>query len=308
MNTLLYTHPIFLHHETGLGHPESAARLESIAKALEKPEFAALDRRLAPKADLDTLRLIHSEKHVKRVFDRVPKIGFGYLDADTILSPESGDAALHAVGAACAAVDAVFAKEARNGFCALRPPGHHATPEQAMGFCLFNNIAIAAEHARKRHGIKKVAILDFDVHHGNGTQDAFAKNPEVLYASTHQAPWYPGTGTVQETGVGNIMNAPLKAGSGSQEFRAALTDRILPFIHKFAPELVLISAGFDAHRDDPLGELKLGEDDYAWATGELMKLADQHCAGRVVSLLEGGYHLDALGRSVAAHVRTLLST
>lgn len=307
MSTLLYTHPIFLHHETGLGHPESAARLEAIAKALEKPEFAALDRRLAPKAEPETVRLVHTEQLVKQVFAMLPKIGFGYIDADTILSPESGEAALHAVGAACAAVDAVFAKAARNGFCAIRPPGHHAEPGQAMGFCLFNNIAIAAEHARKQHGIKKVAIMDFDVHHGNGTQEAFEKNPDVVYTSTHQAPWYPGTGLASETGVGNILNAPLKAGSGSQEFRAALSGKILPFIDQFAPELVLISAGFDAHRDDPLGGLKLHEDDYAWATAELMKLADKHCGGRVVSVLEGGYNLDALGNSVAVHVRTLMN-
>ena len=307
MTTQLYTHPSFLLHETGLGHPESAARLEAIAKALDKPEFAALDRRAAPKAELAKVLLVHSERHLKRVFDMLPKIGFGYLDADTILSPESADAALHAVGAVCAAVDAVFAKEARNGFCALRPPGHHAEPDRGMGFCLFNNIAIAAEHARQRHGIHKVAIMDFDVHHGNGTQEAFAQNPQVLYASTHQAPWYPGTGSASETGVGNIMNAPLQAGSGAKEFRAALTERILPFIDQFAPELVLISAGFDAHRDDPLGGLKLEDEDYAWVTRELMKLADKHCGGRVVSALEGGYDLDALGNSVAAHVRALLA-
>jgi acetoin utilization deacetylase AcuC-like enzyme len=306
MTTLLYTHPSFLHHETGLGHPESAARLEAIARALDKPEFAALDRRQAPKAGLDTVRLIHTEKYVQRVFDLMPKDGFGYLDADTILSPDSGEAALHAVGAACAAVDAVFAKQARNGFCAVRPPGHHAEPGSGMGFCLFNNIAIAAAHARQRHGINKVAIMDFDVHHGNGTQHAFDKNPEVLYASTHQSPWYPGTGYASETGVGNIFNAPLSAGSGSKEFRAALSDRILPAIGRFAPELILISAGFDAHRSDPLGGLQWVEDDYAWATGELLRLADQHCGGRVVSLLEGGYNLEALASSAVAHVRALM--
>ena len=306
MTTLLYTHPSFLHHETGLGHPESAARLASVARALAKPEFAALDRRQAPKAALETVRLVHTEQHVKHVFDMIPKIGFGYLDADTILSPDSGEAALHAVGAACAAVDAVFAKEARNGFCALRPPGHHAEPDHGMGFCLFNNVAIAAEHARQRHGIKKVAIMDFDVHHGNGTQHAFEKNPEVLYSSTHQSPWYPGTGLASETGIGNIMNVPLSAGSGSWEFRTALTNRILPFIDRFAPELVLISAGFDAHEDDPLGSLELVEDDFAWVTAELMKLADKHAGGRVVSVLEGGYNLEALGNSVAAHVWALM--
>jgi acetoin utilization deacetylase AcuC-like enzyme len=307
MTTLLYTHPIFLEHETGLGHPESIKRLESIARALVAPEFAKLNRRDAPKGSLDQVRLIHTDKHIQRIQAALPKEGFGYVDADTVLSPESLDAALHAVGAACAAVDAVCAKESRNGFCAIRPPGHHAEPNEAMGFCLFNNAAIAAEHARKRHGIKKVAIVDFDVHHGNGTQAAFQKNPDVLYASTHQSPWYPGTGRASETGVGNIVNVPLKAGDGSQEFRAAMTGKILPFIDHFAPELVLISAGFDAHKDDPLGDLNLVEDDYAWVTMELMKLADQHAAGRVVSVLEGGYNLDALGRSVAAHVWALMA-
>jgi acetoin utilization deacetylase AcuC-like enzyme len=306
MSTLYFTHPSFLEHETGLGHPESAERLKAIERALSQPEFAALVRRQAPRAGLDRVRLIHTEKHIERVFAAVPRIGFGYIDADTVVSPESGDAALHAVGAACAAVDALFAKEARNAFCAIRPPGHHAEPDAAMGFCLFNNVAIAAEHARKNHGIKKAAIVDFDVHHGNGTQAAFTKNPDVLYASTHQSPWYPGTGRASETGVGNLMNAPLSAGSGSREFRAAMTDKILPFIDKFAPELILISAGFDAHRDDPLADLNLVEDDYAWITAELTNLAGKHAGGRVVSVLEGGYNLAALGKSVAAHVRALM--
>ena len=306
MSTLYYTHPVFLEHETGLGHPESADRLRSIERALDAPKFKLLARRQAPGAGLDRVRLIHTETHIQRVFAAVPKVNFGFLDADTVVSPESGEAALHAVGAACAAVDAVFAREARNAFCAVRPPGHHAEPDAAMGFCLFNNVAIAAEHARKNHGIKKVAILDFDVHHGNGTQHAFERNAEVLYASTHQYPWYPGTGRASETGVGNLMNVPLEAGSGSKEFRAAMTGKILPFIDRFAPELVLISAGFDAHREDPLGDLRLVDEDYAWATTELMTLAARHAADRVVSVLEGGYHLEALGRSVAAHVGALM--
>lgn len=306
MSTLLFTHPIFLDHETGLGHPESAERLKSIERALSGPAFAGLVRRRAPKADFDQVRLIHTDRLIERIRAALPKIGFGYIDADTVLSPESLEAALHAVGAACAAVDAVFGKEARNAFCALRPPGHHAEPDTAMGFCLFNNAAIAAAHARKQHGIKRVAIVDFDVHHGNGTQRAFEKNPDVLYASTHQFPWYPGTGRASETGVGNLMNVPLSAGSGGKEFRAAMTDKILPFVDRFAPELILISAGFDAHRDDPLGDLNLVEEDYAWVTTELMKLADQHAGGRVVSVLEGGYNLDALGKGVAAHVRALM--
>jgi acetoin utilization deacetylase AcuC-like enzyme len=306
MTTLVYADSLFQHHETGLGHPESPERMPAIERALAAPEFGKLLRRGAPRAGLERVRLVHSEQLVARVLAASPRDGFGFIDADTVLSRDSVDVALHAVGAACAAVDAVLAKEARNAFCAIRPPGHHAEPDQAMGFCLFNNAAIAAEHARKHHGIRKVAILDFDVHHGNGTQKAFEKNPEVLYASTHQAPWYPGTGRASETGVGNVLNVPLAAGAGSKAFRAALGERILPFIDRFAPELVVISAGFDAHRDDPLGDLQLTEADYAWATTELMMLADRHAGGRVVSVLEGGYNLDALGRSVAAHVRALL--
>ncbi|CAL1239980.1 histone deacetylase family protein [Candidatus Methylocalor cossyra] len=306
MTTLYFSHPSFLAHETGLGHPESAARLEAIARALAAPAFAALERREAPRASLDSLRLIHTEAHLRRVFEAIPKAGFGYLDADTVVSPQSGEAALHAVGAACAAVDAVCTGAARNAFCAVRPPGHHAEPNRAMGFCLFNNVAIAAEHARRHHGIGKVAIVDFDVHHGNGTQAAFEKNPAVRYCSTHQYPWYPGTGAAGETGVGNLMNVPLPAGSGTAEFRHAMGDRILPFLDQFAPDLVLVSAGFDAHRDDPLADLRLDEDDYAWVTGELVKLAGKHAGGRLVSVLEGGYHLAALGKSVAAHVRALL--
>ena len=306
MTTQLYTHPSFLDHDTGLGHPESGQRLEAIARALNAPEFAALLRKSAPRAEPERAQLIHTERHVKHVFDAIPRQGFGYLDADTVVSPGSGEAALHALGAACAAVDAVVAKEAHNAFCALRPPGHHAERDDAMGFCLFNNIAVAAEHARQRHGIKRVAIVDFDVHHGNGTQHAFDKNPEVMYCSTHQYPWYPGTGRATETGVGNIVNVPLPAGSGSLEFRQAMNDRILPALEAFKPELLLISAGFDAHRDDPLGDLNFVETDYAWATMQIMALADKHGHGRVVSMLEGGYDLDALARSVAAHVRALM--
>ena len=306
MTTLLYTHPSFLQHDTGLGHPESAERLRAIEKALSRPEFAALVRKEAAPASIDQLRLIHTQSHIDRVFTAVPKIGHAYLDADTVISPDSGKAALHAVGAACAAVDAVFAREAGNTFCAVRPPGHHAEPDAAMGFCLFNNVAIAAEHARSRHGVKRVAIVDFDVHHGNGTQAAFRSQPEVLYASTHQYPWYPGTGAANEAGIGNIFNVPLPAGSGSAEFRAAMTGKIFPAVDAFKPALILISAGFDAHRDDPLASLNWMEEDYAWVTREILDLADRHAGGRLVSVLEGGYDLHALAASVSAHVRALM--
>jgi acetoin utilization deacetylase AcuC-like enzyme len=249
---------------------------------------------------------IHSQASIDKLMALIPQRGITHLDPDTPVSPGSGEAALRAAGAVCAAVDAVFAGEADNAFCGVRPPGHHAESGYAKGFCLFNNIAIAAEHARHAHKIKRVAIIDFDVHHGNGTQHAFDKNPEVLYASTHQHPWYPGSGLASETGVGNIFNAPLPAGSGSKEFRAAMEGKILPAMDRFKPELILVSAGFDAHKDDPLASLNLLEDDFAWITRELLVLADRHCGGKLVSALEGGYNLEALGESVGAHVRELM--
>jgi acetoin utilization deacetylase AcuC-like enzyme len=229
------------------------------------------------------------------------------LDADTVVSPKSGEAALRAVGAILAAVDDVFEGRARNGFCATRPPGHHAEAAQSMGFCLFNNVVIAAHHARRKHGIRRIAVMDFDVHHGNGTQHLFQSDRDLFYGSTHQMPLYPGTGAVSERGVGNIVNAPLRPGAGSDEFRSAMTEIILPAITTFDPELLLISAGFDAHRDDPLGGLGLVEEDYAWATAELCRVADECCDGRVVSTLEGGYDLEALRDSAAAHVAALMA-
>jgi acetoin utilization deacetylase AcuC-like enzyme len=306
MTSHFFSHPTCLQHLTGAGHPESPARLEAIDAALKKSEFAPLIRKEAPRATPEQLRLVHPRAHIDRIAHAIPKEGIAYLDPDTVVSPLSMEAALHAVGAACAAVDAVFARQTDNAFCAVRPPGHHALPDASMGFCLFNNIAIAAEHARRQHGIRKVAIVDFDVHHGNGTQAIFEKNKDVLYASTHQFPWYPGTGAATETGVGNLFNVPLKAGSGSEEFRAAMLGKILPAVDVFKPELILVSAGFDAHRDDPLASLNLVEDDFAWITRELLSLARRHAQGRLASVLEGGYELNALGNSVAAHVRELL--
>lgn len=306
MTTLYFTHPSFLAHDTGIGHPESALRLRAVETVLKQPEFASLLRKEAPQAELAQILLIHSQSHYDKVMGSIPKQSLTYLDPDTPVSPASGEAALRAAGGVCAAVDAVFAGEGKNAFCGVRPPGHHAEPSHAMGFCIFNNIAIAAEHACKKHGIQRVAIIDFDVHHGNGTQHAFEKNPNVLYASTHQHPWYPGTGTATETGVGNIFNAPLASGSGGKEFRTAMEGKILPAVDAFKPELVLVSAGFDAHKDDPLGALNLLEEDYVWVTQELLKLAAKHCGGKLVSALEGGYNLQALGESVAAHVHTLI--
>jgi acetoin utilization deacetylase AcuC-like enzyme len=307
MATHLYTHPGCLQHDPGTHHPESPSRLRAVLTALDQPEFSRLERREAPEATLDDLALIHPPQHVRRVLGAVPKSGHVGIDADTVLSPGSGAAALRAAGAVVAAVDAVVAREADNAFCAVRPPGHHAEPERAMGFCLFNNAAIGAMRAREVHGIQRVAVVDFDVHHGNGTQAAFERDGTLFYASTHQSPLYPGTGAASETGVGNIVNVPLRPMSGSSHFRLGVTQHILPALDVFRPELVLISAGFDAHRNDPLAQLLLEEGDYTWITEKLLEVAYRHAEGRVVATLEGGYDLTALGACVAAHVRVLMS-
>ena len=307
MTTLLYTHSACLDHDPGSHHPESPARLRAVLAALSGPQYAGLDRREAPEAAFDDVLRVHSRRHIERVLDAVPKAGHAAIDADTVLSPASGKAALRAAGAVAAAVDAVVAKEADNAFCAVRPPGHHAEPDRAMGFCLFNNAAIGALRAREAHGLDRVAVIDFDVHHGNGTQAAFEADDNLFYASTHQYPLYPGTGAASETGVGNIVNVPLRPMSGSGPFRLAMTGRVLPALDAFRPDLVLISAGFDAHRSDPLAQLMLEESDYTWVTGKLLEIAARHAEGRVVSTLEGGYDLAALGASVAAHVRVLMS-
>jgi len=307
MTTLLYTHPACLEHDPGPYHPESPARLRAVLEALEAPEFAGLERREAPEAAIADLIRVHPRAFVERLLAAVPDEGHRGIDADTILSPASGRAALRAAGAVVAAVDAVVAREADNAFCAVRPPGHHAEPGRAMGFCLFNNIAIGALRAREVHGLTRVAVIDFDVHHGNGTQARFADDASLFYASTHQFPLYPGTGAASETGVGNIVNVPLRPMSGSQEFRLAMTRTILPALDEFRPEMVLISAGFDAHRNDPLAQLLLEDTDYTWATERLLEVARQHAGGRVVAALEGGYNLSALASSAAAHLRVLMS-
>ena len=307
MTTLLFTHPACLDHDPGRHHPESPARLRAVLDALADPEFARIDRREAPEAALEDLLRVHSRPHVERLLHAVPKSGHVGIDADTILSPASGAAALRAAGAVVAAVDAVVAGEADNAFCAVRPPGHHAEPARAMGFCLFNNIAVGALRARAVHELHRVAVIDFDVHHGNGTQAAFEADDGLFYASTHQSPLYPGTGSASETGVGNIVNVPLRPMSGSSQFRAAMTQRILPALDAFRPELVLISAGFDGHRSDPLAQLMLDEEDYTWVTEKLIEIAYRHAGGRLISALEGGYDLAALGASAAAHIRVLMA-
>jgi acetoin utilization deacetylase AcuC-like enzyme len=306
MATLLYSHPSSLRHETPQGHPERIDRIRAINQMLENPHFNDLVRHEAPIGrDEDILRA-HSQDHLRHIRSMAPEADFEFLDPDTVMSPGSLEAALRAVGAATAAVDAVFRGEGDNAFCALRPPGHHAESNRAMGFCLFNQIAIAARYAQARHDAERVAVIDFDVHHGNGTQDIFWPHEDLFYGSTHQMPLYPGTGEVSETGVGNIFNAPLRAGDGSAQFREAMRSVILPALDSFSPDLVLISAGFDAHQADPLGSLRLTEEDFVWATLELMDVAATHANSRVVSVLEGGYDLKALASSVGAHVQALM--
>jgi acetoin utilization deacetylase AcuC-like enzyme len=306
MATRLYTHPIFLEHLTPPGHPERPDRLRAIERILDDERFASLDRRQPQLGDAETILYAHPQSHLDKVRAIVPAQGLARVDGDTSLSPKSFDAALTAIGAANAAVDDVFAGSADNVFVAARPPGHHAEKVTAMGFCLFNTAAIAARHAQKAHGVERVAIVDWDVHHGNGTQDIFWDDPTVLYASTHQMPLYPGTGAKDERGAGNVFNAPLSPNSGTDLFREAFRSVVLPALENFRPELVIISAGFDAHHRDPLAEINLTEDDFDWATGELMEVAGRHSGNRLVSLLEGGYDLQGLSFSVAAHVQRLM--
>jgi acetoin utilization deacetylase AcuC-like enzyme len=308
MTTALITHPACLLHEPPPGHPERPARLSEVLKMLDGPDFGALLRVVAPQANEEMLRLVHASDFVTDLLEAMPDAGYAQVDSDTIASPGTKEASLRAAGAVVRAVDMVMAGEATNAFCAVRPPGHHATPSRAMGFCFFNSVAVGALHARAAHRLKRVAVVDFDVHHGNGTQAAFTADPELFYASTHQSPLYPGTGSSDETGIAhNIVNAPLPPGAGGPEFRRAFEREILPALAAFRPELLIISAGFDAHRDDPLAQLRLDESDFAWATEALCRIAKQCCARRVVSSLEGGYDLSATARSAGAHVRALMA-
>ena len=306
MTTRLYTHPIYLEHLTPAGHPERPDRLRAVERVLADEQFAALDRRQSPQGDPATILYAHPRDYIERVRAAIPSEGLARIDADTSASPKSYDAALTAIGAANAAVDDVFSGAADNVFVASRPPGHHAEKTTAMGFCLFNNAAIAARHAQRAHGAERVAIVDWDVHHGNGTQDILWDDPSVLYCSTHQMPLYPGTGAKDETGAGNIVNAPLSAGMGSEDFRDAFLSRVVPAIDGFQPDLIIISAGFDAHHRDPLAEINLVEDDFDWATGVMLERAGRWSGNRLVSLLEGGYDLHGLAFSVAAHVNRLM--
>jgi acetoin utilization deacetylase AcuC-like enzyme len=307
VTTLFLRHSSYFDHDTGPGHPERPDRIRVITEALENERFAALLRADAPGLDRAAILRVHPAHYVDAIEAATPARGKVHLDPDTVMSAQSFAAIGHCVGAATAAVDEVMRGGAKNAFAALRPPGHHAGIASPMGFCFFNNAAIAARHAQAAHGAERVAILDFDVHHGNGTQEIFWSDRSVLYASTHQMPLFPGTGARDERGEhDNIVNAPLAAGDDSAVFRQAMETRLLPCVTAFRPDLIVISAGFDAHRLDPLGGLNLVEADFAWATERLMEIAERHAKGRIVSVLEGGYHLEGLARSVAAHVAALM--
>lgn len=307
MTTALITHPAFLGHVTPPGHPERVERMVAVNAALEAEEFAYLVRVEAPAAtDAEILRA-HPQDYIDKVSAEAPRKGFVALDGDTYLSPGSMEAARRGAGALVRAVDMVMAGEVRNAFCAVRPPGHHTELRRAMGFCIFGNAVIGARHALETHGLERVAIVDFDVHHGNGTQDLIWDDARILFASTHQMPLYPGTGAAAERGAhGQVVNAPLLPGAGGKEFRAAMEGIILPAVEAHRPELILISAGFDAHARDPLANLNFSEADFVWATERLCALADRLCDGRIVSTLEGGYDLSALAASTTAHVRVLM--
>jgi acetoin utilization deacetylase AcuC-like enzyme len=307
VTTLLISHPSSLGHATPPGHPERADRIRAVEEALQEERFALLQRVEAPEGTLAQVELCHPAAYARAIVEAAPQDGLVQVDADTVMSPGTLSAVLHGVGAAVHAVDEVMTRRVANAFSAMRPPGHHAESDKAMGFCFFNNAAIAARHAQKAHGAERVAIVDWDVHHGNGTQEIFWDDASVLYASTHEMPLYPGTGAPSERGQhGTIVNAPLRAGDGTDVFRDAFESTILPRLEAFQPDLVIISAGFDAHWRDPLANINLREADFTWATQKLMELADRHAGGRLVSLLEGGYDLEGLSKSAAAHVMALM--
>ncbi|MYE37644.1 MAG: histone deacetylase family protein [Rhodobacteraceae bacterium] len=306
MNTVLFSHNDCTRHITPRGHPERVERLERLEEVFNQPEFSAIERLDAPLCELDHLTLAHPQSYVDQIQNLEPVHGFAYIDADTSMSNGSWNAARRAVGAIVQATDMVFEGSAKNAFCAVRPPGHHAEKTRGMGFCLFGTVAIGALHAIQKHGLERVAILDFDVHHGNGTSNILWDERSVLFASTHEMPLYPGSGYESERGSFNqIINKPLETGTGSAEFRAAMNS-IIDRMDKFKPELIFISAGFDAHYDDPLASLRLDEEDFYWATGEMKDLARAHCKDRLVSSLEGGYSILGLTTSVKAHLTALM--
>jgi acetoin utilization deacetylase AcuC-like enzyme len=307
MTTLLLTHPACLNHATPPGHPERADRLRAINQVLAADHFNPLVRGETPEGNLDLVTLCHNDHYIEEIRHLAPSSGVVYIDGDTSMSPGTWEAVMRGVGGAVAATDAVMSGSQNNAFVAVRPPGHHAEASRAMGFCFFDNAAIAARHAQRKYGIGRAAIVDFDVHHGNGTQEIFWADPTVMYCSTHQMPLFPGTGAKSERGEHDtIVNAPLAAEDGSAKFRAAFENLILPQLRKFNPELMIVSAGFDAHYRDPLASLNLKADDFGWVTRKLMDVADSSASGRIVSVLEGGYDLQGLQESVAAHVSALM--
>ncbi len=307
MSTLLVTHSACLEHLVPQGHPERPDRMRAIEQALSPDKFNALQRLEAPMGSLDHVALCHNEHYVNELHHIAPSEGLVYIDGDTSMSPGTWEAALRCVGGAIAATDAVVTGRASNAFVATRPPGHHAEVGKPMGFCFFDHAAIAARYAQRKHGIGRVAVVDFDVHHGNGTQDIFWSDPTVMYCSTHEMPLFPGTGAASERGEHDtIVNAPLRSGDGGEKFREAFNALILPQLKTFAPELIVVSAGFDAHWRDPLANIQLQESDYTWVTQRLMDLASETAGGRIVSVLEGGYDLQGLKDSVNAHVTTLM--
>lgn len=306
MTTELFRNSICLEHNTPPGHPERADRLRAINEVIEHENFKDLVILEAPKADEDVVLFAHTQAHLDKIRSLIPDEGMVQVDGDTHMSPLSVDAALIAVGGCLTAVDHLFSKTCDNAFVAARPPGHHAEIEKAMGFCLFNQAAIAARYAQQKYGAERVAIIDFDVHHGNGTQDIFYHDPSVVYCSTHQMPLWPGSGSKNETGEGNIINAPLSPNDGGDQFREAFKSRVLPALDNAKPDLVIISAGFDAHHRDPLAEINLVADDFDWATGKLMEVATRYSDNRLVSVLEGGYDLMGLAESAGAHIHRMI--
>lgn len=307
MTTLVFSHLDCLLHDTGPQHPERPDRVRAVMHALDETHFPDLVREEAPLADLSVVEDSHPASHVARLRAGSPDSGRVHLDADTVMSPGSLNAVRRSIGAVHAALDAVFGGKAVNAFCAIRPPGHHAEPDQPMGFCLVNNVVAGAQYAREKYGVRKVAVVDFDVHHGNGTQAFFENDPDLFYISSHQWPLYPGTGSASETGVAdNIVNICLQPTSNSEDFRQAMSFIAIPRLEDFEPELIIISAGFDAHELDPLAHLNFTDDDYHWITAQLVDIAGRHCHGRIVSVLEGGYDLDGLAGGVSAHMRALM--
>ena len=303
MSTAYISHPDFMKHEMGRHHPECPGRIAAIEDQLIQSRLDTHLKRIDPPlaSDADITR-VHSEDHLAFVKSKAPSSGYSMIDGDTIMNPATLTVSLRAAGAAIAAVDAVMQGEVNNAFCAIRPPGHHAEPHRSMGFCVFNNVAIAARYAIEKYGLERVAVIDFDVHHGNGTEAAFMNDPHVLMCSFFQHPFYPYSGL---DGGENMGNVPLPATTNGKIVRDMISKTLIPRLYEFKPQLIIISAGFDAHREDDLGQMGLVEDDYVWMTKQLMEVANRYCDGKIVSCLEGGYNLSALGRSVAAHLKTL---